>query len=305
MKSRISSGLLLLFIGVQLAYSKGSPDLIVITGGGLIHQIDITDPATLKEFDPWQGQFADWQKKALVDAPCFRRSFEVLFYMSWPERKSSSDHPDLGHGDLKMIYATRYCSTGSTGYVYLPGPSEALYRDNAGTIMRGDADGKWHPSTAAWDALLGNAVVTRDQEASADMIVVSGGELRHPVEITDRESITKLDPWTGPFVDWDLPPRMGHCNWEYDVQYFKRGIEHPTPYDRGDLRMIYGVRYCLGDDGEPGYVQLAGPTERFGPENVRSVWDGTHAGKWHRSTMAWKGFVRRAVESQYAASSTR
>ena len=120
MKSRISSGLLLLFIGVQLAYSKGSPDLIVITGGGLIHQIDITDPATLKEFDPWQGQFADWQKKALVDAPCFRRSFEVLFYMSWPERKSSSDHPDLGHGDLKMIYATRYCSTGSTGYVYLP-----------------------------------------------------------------------------------------------------------------------------------------------------------------------------------------
>jgi len=38
-----------------------------------------------------------------------RRSFEVLFYMTWPGRNSSEDR-----GDLKMIYATRYCSTGSS-----------------------------------------------------------------------------------------------------------------------------------------------------------------------------------------------
>jgi hypothetical protein len=299
MTSRIVLVLLVL-AGVQFAYCKGSPDLIVITGGGLIHQIEITDPVALQGFDPWQGQFADWQQKPLVDAPCFRRSFEVLFYMNWPEPKSSIDRKDL-----KMIYATRYCSTGSTGYVYLPGPGESLYRDNASTIVRGDADGKWHPSTAAWDALLGNAVVARDQEASADMIVVSGGELQHPVEITDPDLLSRLDPWAGPFVDWDQPARMGHCSWEYDIRYFKRGIEHPTPYDRGDLRMIYGVRYCLGDDREPGYVQLAGPTERFGPENVRAVWDGTQAGKWHPSTMAWKAFVEHAVTSQRTASASR
>lgn len=301
MTSRIVVVLFVFVAGVHFAYSKGSPDLIAITGGGLIHQIDITDPTALKEFDPWRGEFADWQQKALVDAPCFRRSVEVLFYMNWPERKSPPDHADLDRGDLKMIYATRYCSTGSTGYVYVPGPGESLYRNNAGTIMRGDADGKWHPSTPAWDALLGNAVVTRDQEASTDMIVVSGGELRHPVEITETDLLSKLDPWVGPFVDWDQAPRMGHCSWEYDVQYFKREIEHSTPYDRGDLKMIYGVRYCLGDDGEPGYVQLAGRTERFGPENVRSVWDGTHAGKWHLSTAVWKAFVEHAVASQRRA----
>jgi hypothetical protein len=51
MTPRVVFGLLLLLSGVQLAYSKGSPDLIVIGGGGLIHQIDITDPAALKEFD--------------------------------------------------------------------------------------------------------------------------------------------------------------------------------------------------------------------------------------------------------------
>ena len=51
MTPRVVFGLLLPLSGVQLAYSKGSPDLIVIGGGGLIHQIDITDPAALKEFD--------------------------------------------------------------------------------------------------------------------------------------------------------------------------------------------------------------------------------------------------------------
>jgi hypothetical protein len=130
------------------------------------------------------------------------------------------------------------------------------------------------------------------------MILVSGGELQHPAEITDPNLLSTLGPWTAPFVDWDHPARMGHCSWEFDIQYFKRGIEHPTPYDRGDLRMIYGVRYCLGDDGEAGYVQLAGPTERFGPENVHTVWDGTHAGKWHPSTLAWKAFIDHVVANQ-------
>jgi hypothetical protein len=110
--------LLLVLAVVPLAYSKGSPVLIVISGGGLAQPIEITDPAQLKAFDPWVGQFADWQEKPLADAPCFRRSFEVQFYMKWPGRESSSDR-----GNLQMIYDTRYCSTGNAGYVYLPGPA--------------------------------------------------------------------------------------------------------------------------------------------------------------------------------------
>src|SRR5437016_1487891 len=113
---------------ISPAYGKGSPDLILITGGGLTQPIQITDSSSLKAFDPWSGQFADWQQEALVDVPCARRSFAVKFYMKWPGRKSSENH-----GDLQMIYATRYCSIGSTGYVYLPGPGQAIYRDNAFT----------------------------------------------------------------------------------------------------------------------------------------------------------------------------
>jgi hypothetical protein len=179
-----------------------------------------------------------------------------------------------------MIYATRYCWNGDFGYMYLPGPGEPLYRENGGTIIRDDADGKWHPATPGWDSLLSNAVAVRDQEATADTIVISGGELRHPVEIADLELLSRFNPWTGLFVDWKNPARMGPCNWEYEVTYFKKGIElkknEPgTPYDQGDLRLIYGLRYCMGDAGEPGYVHLAGSTDKFWERNVHVVWDGT------------------------------
>jgi len=107
MSNRILSTLLLIFAAVVSAYGKGPVDLILISGGGLNQPIEITDPASLHTFDPWIGQFADWKAKPLVDAPCYRRSFEVMFYMKWPGRNSSFDR-----GDLKMIYATRYCWTG-------------------------------------------------------------------------------------------------------------------------------------------------------------------------------------------------
>ena len=97
---------LVLLASAPLAHGKGSPDLILISGGGRAHSIEVTDPESLNAFGPWLGQFADWKQQPLVDAPCFRRSFEVLFYLKWPGRKSSLDRDDLN-----MIYATRYCST--------------------------------------------------------------------------------------------------------------------------------------------------------------------------------------------------
>ena len=52
MASRCVFALPMLVAGVPLAYSKGSPDLILISGGGLNQPVEITDPALLKAFDP-------------------------------------------------------------------------------------------------------------------------------------------------------------------------------------------------------------------------------------------------------------
>ena len=299
MKNPILSILLLTMATVPFAYGKGPVDLIVVWGGGLNQPIEIADSASLNAFNPWVGQFADWKAKPLVDAPCYRRSFEVMFYLKWPGRFSSFDR-----GDLKMIYATRYCWTGEAGYVYLPGPGEPLYGENGGTITRGDADGKWHPATPAWDSLLSSAVTMRDQEALPDKIVISGGELQHPIEITDSEALTKFDPWAGVFVDWKTPARMGPCNWEYEVTYFKRGngfkkeTKPAMSDDQTGFRLIYGLRYCMGNGDEPGYVHLAGYTDKFWEQNVHVVWDGTQAGGWHPSTLEWKEFIQREVDAE-------
>jgi len=283
---------IMLLVSAPFAFSKGSPDLILISGGGLSQPIQITDPNSLKAFNPWIGQFADWQAKPMADAPCFRRSFEVLFYMRWPGRESSTDH-----SNLQLIYATRYCSTGEAGYVYLPGRGEPQYGVNGGTIIRGAAEGKWHVATAAWDSLMSDAVAAAEQQRTADMILVSGGELKHPVEITDPALLMEFNPWSGAFVDWDRVSG-GRLGWEYEILYFKRGIEPSTPYDRDGMTMIYGFRYCMDEDGGPGSVHIAGRNDKFGPENVRMVWDGTQAGRWHPSTSAWNEFIERLVAGQ-------
>jgi hypothetical protein len=301
MREHLLSTIALILLGASVASAKGPVDLIVVSGGGLNQPIQIPDPAALQAFNPWVGQFADWSQKALVDAPCFRRSFEVMFYMKWPERASSV----WDRGDLKMIYATRYCWTGKAGYVYLPGRGEPLYGPNGGTIIRGDADGRWHPAEPAWDSLLSSAVATREQESVVDKIVISGGELQKPVEITDAKLLGKFDPWKGVFVDWKTPAHMGACNWEYEISYFKRGTgfkkevqQRAISEDQPGFRLVYGLRYCMGNAGEPGYVHLAGYSDKFWEQNVHTVWDGTEAGKWHRSTPAWKTFIQSEVDVQ-------
>src|SRR5215467_1909465 len=116
MRRRCAFALLAIVTGVPLAYGKGTPDLIIVSGGSLQRTIEITDSTALKSFSPWIGQFADWKAPVSGEAPCFRRSVEVLYYMKWEGR-----HSPLDRSDLKMIYAMRYCSDGPAGYVYLPG----------------------------------------------------------------------------------------------------------------------------------------------------------------------------------------
>jgi hypothetical protein len=45
-------------------------------------------------------------------------------------------------------------------------------------------------------------------------------------------------------------------------------------------------------------VHLAGRDDKFGLENVRTIWDGTPAGKWHPSTQLWKAIIEREVARQ-------
>ena len=142
---------LVVLAAAPLAFSKGSTERIIIKGGGLARSIEITDTETLRGFDPWSGQFIDWSKGPVAVPPNQEQSYEVFFYMKWEGRRSPYDL-----GSLKMIYALRYCPPvrdGEPGYIYLPGRNDG-YSVNASTILREDADGKWHQASPAWNALM-------------------------------------------------------------------------------------------------------------------------------------------------------
>lgn len=132
------------------AYCKGSPNLILIARGSQC-PVEIRDREALQQFDPWSGQFINWQRGLATTQGNTKDSYQVFFYMKWPGRRS-----DYDRGSLKMIYEVWYRPgpDGESGYVYLPGQGESFYNNNVGTILRENDDGKWHYASREWDDLM-------------------------------------------------------------------------------------------------------------------------------------------------------
>jgi hypothetical protein len=61
------------------AYSKGSPDLILIARGSGC-PVEITDRQALQQFDPWSGQFIDWQKGLATIQVNPKEFYQVFFH---------------------------------------------------------------------------------------------------------------------------------------------------------------------------------------------------------------------------------
>lgn len=148
---------LMMLVCAPAAYPKGSPDKIAVRGGKLARTLEITDRESLKGFDPWGGQFIDWDKGFVANPPDRNYTLEVFFY-----KKGSGRHSQYDQGDLKLIYALRYYPgrNGEPGYVYLPGKGEAFYHLNIGTIMRKDHDGRWLFASPAFEALIKRALMS-------------------------------------------------------------------------------------------------------------------------------------------------
>ena len=62
----VATILLTLLVSTRLGFAKGTPDKIVISGGGLRHPVEITDSLTRFQFNPWTGRFAEWQQALAV-----------------------------------------------------------------------------------------------------------------------------------------------------------------------------------------------------------------------------------------------
>lgn len=138
----------MLLVLVTPVMAKGPVDKIAIEGPDLTMPIEITSPDILSRFDPWMGQFIGTGGPLVGPPSNIKEPYLVKFYL------------ENQQGDLKLRYMLYYYfdPTGGTGYIYLPGPGEPYYQTNAGTIIRGKSDGKWHNSIPGWDDVMAEVV---------------------------------------------------------------------------------------------------------------------------------------------------
>ena len=139
---------ILLFVTLPVL-AKGRIERVVITGPGLDKPLEVSDPAVLQKLNPWFGKFVG--DKGQAPAPKADDStYEVRFYMRWPQR-----HSEFDLGELKLIYNVSYRpgAEGETGRIYFPG-SGYKYYVNAGTILRDGIDGTWQWASAEWDETM-------------------------------------------------------------------------------------------------------------------------------------------------------
>ena len=136
--------------------AKGPVDLIIISGGGLAHPIEVTDSVTRSVFSPWTGGFIDFRPPlayASSEARCKTSPYDVRFYLRGAGRHSIYDI-----GELALIYAVAYCAEPGHEWVRLPGRGESLYEINIGTIIRDKMDGHAFKASALWNARFASLV---------------------------------------------------------------------------------------------------------------------------------------------------
>jgi len=140
--------LMVLFVLTTPAMAKGPVDKITVEGPGLASPIEITDSGILDRFDPWGGQFIGTGGPLAGPPPNIKEPYLVRFYLENQQ----------GDQTLRYVFYYYFNSTGTTGYIYLPGPGEPYYQTNVGTIIRETSDGQWHKAIPGWDEIMADVV---------------------------------------------------------------------------------------------------------------------------------------------------
>jgi hypothetical protein len=162
--------------------------------------------------------------------------------------------------------------------------------------------------TARWRALLLLLVLAFPASLLAkgvtSRIVLSGGDLMTPVEITGPAA-SSISVWSGRgtfsngvegregfIVDWrtgTVPPPPAAAR-RYEVSFYVTG-------PRGEPeRLAYVVLYVDGPRRDTGLVYLPGRQDRWYTLNVRSIARGQGVeGNWFRATEEWRRLVQAVV----------
>ena len=137
-------------------------------------------------------------------------------------------------------------------------------------------------------------------KGSPDKIIITGGKPAGSVEITDRNTLKRFDPWSGQFITWTkgaVPPPADQSR-SFEVFFYMKWNGRHSNYDRGPLKLIYSLRYVPGSDGALGYIYLPGKGERFYNNNIGTILRENDDGKWHQASMEWDLVMKRLIAAQ-------
>ncbi len=98
-----------------------------------------------------------------------------------------------------------------------------------------------------------------------DLVTIKSEGMAHPIEIIGRDTLRQFSPWVG---------------------------------QRGDLKLIYRVKYCLGLDGEAGYVYLPGKEDERYFINAATILRESDDGKWHQAAADWETLLKRLIAGE-------
>ena len=135
----------MLALSVFPAHAKRAVERIVISGGDLAQPLEVVDADALGTSNPWGGAFAEWTGGASQPVG------PVVIYDITLRARLHDNNPE-------EIYRFRYAvAADGSGHVYLPGRGEPWYRQNVSIILRNGQDGRWHPASGAWQAVMREA----------------------------------------------------------------------------------------------------------------------------------------------------
>ena len=139
------------------AAAKEPTRKLIISGGGLVAPIEITDPATLALADIFAENFLDTTRQ-FAPVPAGLPRYEISFYLS--ERHSSWFRRWWGRPRLERAYVVYFTPNDlrHESYVYLPGAGDRWAGWNHQVIIRPDREGRWNYAATAWSQRIANAI---------------------------------------------------------------------------------------------------------------------------------------------------
>ncbi|HZE72462.1 MAG TPA: hypothetical protein VE135_23365 [Pyrinomonadaceae bacterium] len=133
-----------------------------------------------------------------------------------------------------------------------------------------------------------------------DLVTIKSEGMAHPIEITDRDTLRQFSPWMGQFIDWKKgvipePTNQAHS---FEVSFYMKWNQRHSPEDRGDLKLIYSVKYCPGMEGQAGYVYLPGKGEDRYIINSGTILRDGDDGKWHQAAAGWETLMKQLIAGE-------